>query len=272
MKAGSGMDLRTGAAFMRNEFYNISIYRVSFWLKFIYTFLMMYSVGYVWRALYASNPDAAGVSLSQMISYAVLGVALEAILHPRNGPQFYIMEQVRKGAIEMDIMKPIDFQFYMFAKNMGGLAVRFLFLVLPSLIAAYFLFSLELPGRQAFVGFLCSLVCSVIISFFLNFILGLLSMITMDIKNINWGYNAVLRFFSGQMVPLWIFPGILGVISDILPFRCIYAIPMSIYIGNDAGMDMLGALGVQVVWIFLLFVFSRLLMRRVFARVMIQGG
>lgn len=272
MRANKGVDLQTGAAFLRNEFYNISIYRVSFWLNFIYTFLMMYSVGYVWRALYAANPSVTGVSLSQMISYAVLGVALEAILHPRNGPQTYIMEQVRKGTIEMDLMKPIDFQFYMFAKNMGGLAVRFLFLVLPSLIAAYFLFSLELPGVPAFFGFFCSLACSVIISFFMNFILGLLSMITMNIKNINWGYNAVLRFFSGQMVPLWIFPGILGTVSGILPFRCIYAIPMSIYIGNDAGVDMLRVLGVQFVWILLLWVFSRLLMKRVFARVMIQGG
>lgn len=272
MKANSGMDLRTGIAFLRNEFYNISIYRVSFWLNFIYTFLMMYSVGYVWRALYAANPDVSGVPLAQMISYAVLGVALEAILHPRNGPQSYIMEQVRKGTIEMDIMKPIDFQFYMFAKNIGGILVRFLFLVLPSVLAAYFLFSLELPGLPAFFGFLCSLACSVTVSFFLNFILGLLSMVTMNIKNINWGYNAALRFFSGQMAPLWIFPGILGTVSNLLPFRCIYAIPMSIYIGNYAGPDMLGALGVQLFWILLLWVCSRLLMKQVFAKVMIQGG
>ncbi|NBJ91710.1 ABC transporter permease [Parablautia muri] len=272
MRAASGIDLRTGIAFLRNEFYNITIYRVSFWLNFIYTFLMMYSVGYVWRALYAANPGAVGVSLGQMISYAVLGVALEAILHPRNGPQNYIMEQVRKGTIEMDIMKPVDFQFYMFAKNMGSLAVRFLFLVLPSLIAACFLFSLKLPALPCFLGFLCSLACSVVVSFFLNFILGLLSMVTMNIKNINWGYNAVLRFFSGQMVPLWIFPGVLGIISDILPFRCIYAIPMSIYIGNDAGVDMLKALGVQFFWIILLWISSRLLMKHVFTRVMIQGG
>lgn len=271
MRANSG-NLRMGAAFLRSEFYNISIYRVSFWLNFIYTFLMMYSVGYVWRALYAANPTVTGTSLSQMISYAVLGVALEAILHPRNGPQFYIMEQVRKGTIEMDILKPVDFQFYMFAKNMGGLAVRFLFLVLPSLVAAYFLFSLNLPSLSALIGFICSLACSVIISFFLNFIIGLFSMVTMNIKNINWGYNAVLRFFSGQMVPLWIFPGVLKILGDILPFRCIYAIPASIYIGNYAGTDMLGALGVQGIWIILLFISSRLLMKKVFAKVMIQGG
>ena len=83
----------------------------------------------------------------------------------------------------------------------------------------------------------------------MNFILGLLSMVTMNIRNINWGYNALLRFFSGQMVPLWIFPSVLGVISDFLPFRCIYAIPMSIYIGNYARTDMLGALTVQFTWI-----------------------
>lgn len=106
----------------------------------------------------------------------------------------------------------------------------------------------------------------------MNFILGLLSMVTMNIRNINWGYNALLRFFSGQMVPLWIFPGALGVISEILPFRCIYSIPMSIYIGNDTGIDMLKALGVQFAWILVLWLASRLLMKRVFTKVMIQGG
>ena len=166
MRASRGISIHTGMAFLRNEFYNMSIYRVSFWINLFYTFLMMYSVGYVWRALYAANPNVSGVPLPQMISYAVLGVALEAILHPRNGPQIYIMEQVRKGTIEMDIMKPIDFQFYMFAKNMGSIAVRFLFLVLPSLIVAFFLFSLKLPDLSALFGFLCSLVFSIIVRFF----------------------------------------------------------------------------------------------------------
>lgn len=47
MRVSNGVSMRTGMAFLRNEFYNMSIYRVSFWLNFIYTFLMMYSVGYV---------------------------------------------------------------------------------------------------------------------------------------------------------------------------------------------------------------------------------
>lgn len=206
MRASRGISIHTGMAFLRNEFYNMSIYRVSFWINLFYTFLMMYSVGYVWRALYAANPNVSGVPLPQMISYAVLGVALEAILHPRNGPQIYIMEQVRKGTIEMDIMKPIDFQFYMFAKNMGSIAVRFLFLVLPSLIVAFFLFSLKLPDLSALFGFLCSLVFSIIVSFFLNFILGLLSMITMNIRNINWGTMRCFVSFPDRWCHCGFFP------------------------------------------------------------------
>lgn len=272
MRRNRGLDLKTGLAFMRSEFFNLSIYRASFWMNLVYTFLMMYSVGYVWRALYASNPGAAGTGLPQMISYAVIGVALEAIMHPYHGPKTYMAEQVRKGSIELDLMKPMDFEFYMFAKNMGNIMVRFLFLVLPSLIAAYFLFSLELPDLPQLAGFLASLALGVLVSFLLNFMLGMVGMVTMNIRNINFAYNAVLRFFSGQMIPLWIFPGVLGVLGGILPFRCIYAVPASIYIGNYTGMEILGALGQQLAWAVLLLAASRLMMRQVFRRVMIQGG
>ena len=189
---------------------------------------------------------------------------------PKNSCIMQIWAESGKSALPICNYSQILYRFLAFTQNLKR--SRFLFLVLPSLIVAFFLFSLKLPDLSALFGFLCSLVFSIIVSFFLNFILGLLSMITMNIRNINWGYNALLRFFSGQMVSLWIFPSALGVISDFLPFRCIYAIPMSIYIGNYAGIDMLRELGVQFTWILVLGLLSRLLMKRVFARVMIQGG
>ncbi len=264
--------LRTGKAFIRTEFYDFSIYRSSFWLRQLYTFLMMYSVGYVWKALYASSSISMDVGLSDTITYAVLGVALEAIMHPHNGPQNYMMEQVRRGTIEMDIMKPVDFQFYMFCKNMGQIIVKLLVLVIPSLVAAHFFFKFGLPGPGEFLVFLFSLSLGVLVSFLLNFILGLLSMVIMNIRNINWAYNATLRFFAGQMVPLWLFPGFLGILSNILPFRCIYAIPMSVYIGNYSGVSLLGVIILQLFWVFILFICTRLLMNDIFRKLLIQGG
>lgn len=272
MKRNKGIIIRIGKAFIRTEFYDFSIYRATFWFRQLYTFLMMYSVGYVWKALYASSSNFKNVGLSNIITYAVLGVALESIMHPSNGPQLYMMEQVRRGSIEMDIMKPVDFQFYMFFKNMGQIIVKLLFLVIPSLVIAHFFFEFAIPSPELFLEFLLSLLLGILVSFLLNFILGLLSMVTMNIRNINWGYNATLRFFAGQMVPLWLFPGILGIISNILPFRCIYAIPMSIYIGNYSGLTLLRVLCLQLFWVCILFICTRFLMNNIFRKLLIQGG
>lgn len=264
------INLRAGWAFLRAEFFNASVYRAAFWMNYVYTVLMMYSVGHVWRALYAANTAAAAkLPLDAMITYAVLGVALETIMHPHHGPQIYIAEQVRSGAIEMDIMKPIDFEFYMFCKTMGVLLVRFAFMVLPSLVLARLFFGLELPAPGMAAPFLISVALGAVVGFLLTFLLGLAGMVTMNIKNINWGYNATMRFFSGQMVPLWLFPGWLAALSMWLPFRCVNAIPISIYVGQA---DPLAGIALQTAWAVALLLITRLTMGRVFGRLMVQGG
>lgn len=267
------INLRANIAFAKLEFHNASIYRISFWLRFIFVFILMYSMGYVWRALYAANPAQMGVGLYEIITYTILGIALDSVFAMgAGGPQQYIMDQVRKGAIELDILKPMDFQVYMLAKHIGYLSIQLFLVVFPSLVFAYFFFGLGLPTFVGGVTFLVSLVLACIINFFLKFILGIISMLTMNIQNIMFGFNATQRFFSGQVVPLWLFPGILGTISLYLPFRGIYAIPISLYIGRYTYSQIWEVLGIQLLWILILLLASRMLMSYVFRRLMVQGG
>ena len=266
-----GISFKTGLAFARMEFYNASIYRASFGLSFAYTFLMMYSVGHVWRVLYAANPERVAVGLQEVITYSVLGIALIGIMH-REGPHYYIMQQVRTGRIELDILKPMDFMFFMMCKFIGFGLTRTLGMVLPSLVVAYFLFGFSLPSLMNGIAFLVSTLLAFLIVFMLKFMIGLISMVTMNIQNITMAYNAIQNFFGGQMVPLWLFPGLLGTISLFLPFRYIYYVPISIYVGRYDGVEIMTALGFQVVWIFILGLIARLLMQFVFRRMMVQGG
>lgn len=259
-------------AYVRNEYYNLCVYRSAFWMRMAYTCLMMHTVGYVWKALYASGLGTMEVGINQVITYAVLGVALDSIMNPAFGPQVYIAEQVRKGTIEIDILRPIDLQFQMFAKNIGSIVVRLCIYVVPSLVIAHHLFGLLIPGLINMSAFALSLMLAILVNFLLNFLLGLFSMMTMNIRNIIWGYNATHRFFSGQMVPLWLFPGLLGIVGKCLPFQCVYAIPMSIYISDYRDISLLSTLGVQSLWVVGLLILSRLLMKRVFTNLMIQGG
>jgi ABC-2 type transport system permease protein len=120
--------------------------------------------------------------------------------------------------------------------------------------------------------FVLSLVLGYVVLFHLSFLLGSLVLVTLDIRSISWAYYSLVSFFAGQMVPLWLFPQFLRVIADVLPFKSIYYIPMSIYIGTLSGEAVVTALAFQVMWGVVLLVVSRWAWSRVHARLIVQGG
>jgi ABC-2 type transport system permease protein len=170
-------------------------------------------------------------------------------------------------------MKPLDFHFHMLARSAGEMLFSLGILALPSFVIAYYLFDLWLPGDvTTSLLFTASLVLSFCVFFHISFLLGTLSVVTLDIRSIAWAYYSVVTFFSGQMVPLWLFPDFLRKISEALPFQAVYYIPMSIYIKTLSGRDSLQALGVQAFWAIVLFLISRWAWSRVHARLTVQGG
>jgi ABC-2 type transport system permease protein len=108
--------------------------------------------------------------------------------------------------------------------------------------------------------------------FHLNFLLGSLAVVTLDIRHISWAYYSVVRFFGGQMIPLWLFPPFLAWLAGALPFQSTYFIPMSIYIGNLSGAEAIQAIGFQLVWLVVLVLLSRLLWNWAHRRLVVQGG
>jgi len=260
-------------SFARQSFHNVAIYRFDFWLQLVGTFLMMYSVYWIWTILYSQSPGAFGVSLEQMVTYGVLGMVLETIFHPGRGPQFYMSSQLRTGAIDTDLMKPLDFHIHMLARNFGELFFRFCVLSIPSFAIGVLFLGVQ-PPATVFIGmlFFISLLLGFLVLFSLNFLLGMLAVLTMDIRSISWAYNGFVRFFAGQMVPLWMFPAAILVIADVLPFKSIYAIPISIYIGKIEGYEVYEGMLFQGVWAVVLLVLGRLIWSRVHARLVVQGG
>ncbi|WP_342481777.1 ABC-2 family transporter protein [Paenibacillus sp. FSL L8-0340] len=260
-------------SFSRQAFHNTAIYRFDFWLQLVTVWFMSYSVYWIWNSLYAQNPSSFEVSLEQMVTYGILGMAFETIFAPGKGPQTYIASQVQTGLIHSDLMKPIDFQVHMLARNFGETFFRFCALVIPSLVISYVFFDLSIPKHiSTIVLFTISIVFGYLVLFSLNFLIGLLAIITLDIRSIGWAYNALLRFFSGQMVPLWLFPGVLVGVAEFLPFKSIYYTPLSIYIEKLSGISALKAIMFQLIWIIILFFIGRLIWNRIHLRLTVQGG
>ena len=258
-------------SFTRQAFQFIAAYRFNFFMEFVLVILRMYGIYWVWRVLYTQRPGAFGVSLDQMVTYGVMGMALEMFIWSR--PQWYMANQIKSGAIDTDLMKPLDFHLYMLARSTGETLIGIGVLALPALLAAYILLGVQYPP-DAWTGlmFALSLVLGFLLLFHLNFLLGSVAVVALDIRHISWAYFSLVRFLGGQIVPLWLFPSFLRVIAEALPFKGAYFIPISIYIGKLSGVDAIQALGFQMVWLVILVLLSRLLWSMAHRRLVVQGG
>jgi len=258
-------------SFTRQAFQFISAYRFNFFMEFILSILRMYGIYWVWRVLYTQKPGAFGVSLDQMVTYGVMGMALELFIWSR--PQWYMSNQVKSGAIDTDLMKPLDFHFYMLARSVGETMIGVTVLAIPALLVAYLLLHVQLPPDVSTgLIFAISLILGFLLLFHLNFILGSLSVVALDIRHISWAYFSVVRFLGGQIVPLWLFPTAIRAIAEVLPFKGTYFIPISIYIGTLTGAEAIRAIEFQLIWVIVLVIVSRMLWGWAYRRLVVQGG
>jgi ABC-2 type transport system permease protein len=260
--------------FSRQQFYLQSTYRINFWTEMFSVFLELYVVYTLWNVLFTQSPTGFGnVTLPQMITYAMLGMLLGSVLEIYSGAHTYIQQQVRMGAITTDLMKPIDFMFQVMARDFGATVVRLTFYLVPPFLIAYFLFDLMLPTSLLQVlAFALSLVQAWVILFFCNFLFGLISFKTLDLTGFSFTYWAMVRFASGQIIPLWMYPDFLQPLLYALPFQAVFYTPLAIFTGLHSGGAIGNALLIQTAWIVGLFIATRLIWSRIHRHLVVQGG
>ncbi|MBS6195231.1 MAG: ABC-2 family transporter protein [Clostridiales bacterium] len=263
-------------AFWNAERRSAGLYRGDFLLKILYSIIAMYGVRSLWSALYEQDPSIVGRSLSSMITYAMLAVALDIIFYPSAlsaAPQNYIAQQVRTGRIDTDLLRPVSLQRQLLARNSGAALFGAVWLVLPAWLLGVLFFGLELPSNVVCgIAFLVSGTLSFLILFSLNFMLGLLCFATTNIRQITMAYSGMLTILSGKLIPNWLYPEWVQVLIYILPFRCIFETPLNIYTGAVGNQDILYSLLVQAVWTIILFFLGKLMWNSVHKRLAVQGG
>lgn len=59
----------------------------------------------------------------------------------------------------------------------------------------------------------------------------------------------MMTIFGGDLAPLALMPIWVQSLANVLPFRYIFALPIEIFLGQHTGIDLLMALGVQLLWL-----------------------
>ncbi len=268
--------MRVFSCWFKTEMRSAGLYRVDFVLRLFYSLIAMYGVCSLWRALYSQSPDIVGRPLPAMVTYAMLAVALDIIFYPsalKSAPQNYIADQIRTGRIDTDLLRPLGLQCQLLVRNGAAAFFSLLWLVLPAWSLGVLFLGMELPATPVCgVAFLISVAMSFLILFSLNFLLGMVCFVTTDIKQITMAYSGILTILSGKLIPNWLYPDWMQAMIRVLPFRCIFEIPLNIYTGVLNGVEIGQEICLQVFWSVLLFGLGRLLWAGVHRYLTVQGG
>lgn len=219
------------------------------------------------------------ISFTQAVTYTWLGQAFLVLLPWSGDPE--VGEMVRSGNVSYDRLRPLDTYFYWYVRAMAWMAARVvpratLMLVMAGLIFPLIglgAWRLRLPpDAAAGLLFAPALASVVLLSSAMVMLINASVVVTVSDRGVNTLAAPIVILLSGNLLPLPLFPDWMHWFLFLQPFAGLIDIPFRIYVGNLTGTLALAGLALQIIWIGLLILLGRYLMRRAMCRLQVQGG
>lgn len=246
-------------------------YRFDVFSNIIFQCIAMFANAFFWKAIYRGYDVVNGVAVQDMLSYTIVSAMMSVLL--LTGVENRVAESVRQGSVATDMLKPIPLFSIYFFEDLGTVTTSAILNGLPILLVGCLFITIPVPASG--VHFLLFLV-SFLLSFFVNWLFAalfsLIAFIAMDMSPLIQVKKHVLRLLSGSIIPIWFFPGWLRGFLQCLPFVYIYQLPLDLYIGKITPMEALPRMGIQILWIGILFAAFLYFQGAVRKKVMVQGG
>ncbi len=215
-----------------------------------------------------------GFSISQMATYVWLGQALFAMRCI--GMPKHSAGDIETGNVCYKFVRPVGIYDQWFAEYLGEKVSCTLLRCLPITIIAFILpnnIGMSLPdGFAAFVVFLLGVCLSFAMVVAFSMFAVYLSFKTMSAKGAQAIVMVVVGLFGGMYVPIPLMPLGLQKVLNYLPFRFVSDLPFRVYIGNISPLQGLIAIAIGVVWLAVLILLGKLLIKSALKNVVVQGG
>lgn len=237
-------------------------------------FLAPLTMLFIWLAVYqgqGGETAIGGFNLSQMLTY-YFGVALiSAVATAHN--DWDVAREIQSGQLSLYLSKPISYIFHHLITNLAWKMLKGL-CIAPFLLLTFFLFKpyLSLAASPLQLLFFIPVAALSFLLYFLNSMIFGLIPFWLEEYGSFIELNEMLRsLFSGMILPLSFLPGVFLGISQILPYRLFYDLPLRILSGKAVGVEILSGIGWQFAWIVLFIFLYRFLWRKGVARYCAYG-
>ena len=177
----------------------------------------------VWEALYVGKEVISGITLDETILYAIVSSILSALMSTRLGDT--LGENIYQGRISIDFIRPVKFKKFYITQDLSYIAHELFNSIILAVGMLMFYDNLKVDiTLLSFSKFLLTSILAVILNYQFTWLLGLTSFWLQTAWHIRWITSALIKTFSGTVVPLWFYPEWMLNISSILPYRYIFII------------------------------------------------
>lgn len=248
-------------------------FRTSLIVSILGNMLYLIIIYFLWKAIFASSPTPVvnGMTFYDTMIYLVLASAMFQFMD--TFVVWQIGRDYQSGQIVEYLVKPMDYQAYVFFGGIGNCIVAFFITFLPTFIIIYFVTGGSIHLGINIMFFIVSLLFSMAVNFCVDFFVGTICLYTQSIWGVNTMKEVVVGLLSGATIPLAFFPEKFRMIVEFLPFQAIYHSPLRILTDDTMVMsDYAGVLLWQVFWIIITLAISKLFWKKSLRKMMINGG
>jgi ABC-2 type transport system permease protein len=258
-------------AYGKMEFKTGIAYRFQFMASVVISPLMLLLYYFVWQSIYTNTgANILGYSFSDMITYYVLVMIVGHFIFNMVGND--LQEKILYGDLTQDMLKPFSIFSQFLSKTLADRVFAFFVEVLPVFFISFIIFRLKIVSIAAICFFIIALLLSFLLNFLISFLMGIFSFWVSRIDSIQWLLFFFIRFLSGEFIPLdFLGATVLGILK-VLPFYYIRYGLVQVYLGKLSFGETLSFLGIQVIWILILYFFIRVLLAIALKKYGAQGG
>ena len=259
-------------AFVAKSFQKRMQYRVANLAGLTTNFFFLLVHIFVYTAFYAARTDPLPLNLNEVITYFVL-CQVFFMLMPFFGARSEVTNAIKDGSVALQLTKPVDFHAYWLADECGRACYYLLMRGMPTFLISLIFFTVAIPTQPTtLLAFAASMSLAAFMSAAITIAIFSSAFWTLDTTGISGISYSIITLFSGMLVPIALWPEWLAQIGAWLPFGSLIDVPFSIYLGKITGDDIWTAIGKQLMWVAFFVALGRVLLRRGFSKLVIQGG
>ena len=263
--------LRLGFELARRGYRRYSAYPGAAWAGVFTNTFFGFLVAYTLLAVFEQRTTVGNYDARDAVTYAWLSQGLLMTIYIWGW--FEVALRVRSGDVASDLQRPVDFQAYWLAQDLGRAVYHALFRGVPPFLIGALVFDVLVPSDPlTWLAFLASLVLAVVASFAFRFLFNLAAFWLLDYRGAGVLAMVASTFFSGQIVPIPFFPDWLVLVAWALPFAAMVQAPIEVWLGHAEGLELLGLLTLQAFWAGVLLLLGRIVLAAGLRKLVLQGG